>query len=100
MSTLTLAVVGDVPQPISSGTQYDVRLILSGDDGPQPAVEMLIGEFTNGAGELVAATLQLARLVNDPDGANHSAEILTSDRPGTVIVQDAADPLLFHVTAG
>lgn len=99
MSTLTLAIVGDVPQPIPPGTTYDVRLILAGDDGPQTAVEVLTGQFVDGAGDPVQATLQLARLVPDPNGPDHSDESLSSSLASSVIVRDTSDPLLFHVTA-
>lgn len=99
MSTMTLAIVGNVPQPIVPGTQYDVRMILSGDDGPQPATETLTGELLDGHGDTLQAVLTLSRLVPDSDGPDHSEESLASSLASSTIVQDASDPLLFHVTA-
>lgn len=99
MSSLTLAIVGDVPQPIPPGTTYDVRLVLSGDDGPQPATETLTGTLLDGHGNTLQAVLTLSRLVPDSDGPDHSQESLASSLASSVIVQNASDPLLYHVTA-
>lgn len=98
MSSLTMAVVGDVPQPILPGTTYDVRLILAGDDGPQPTVETLTGMLESPEGSQVTS-LQIARLVPDVNGPDHSNESVSSSLPTSTIEQDATDPMLFHVTA-
>jgi hypothetical protein len=98
MSSMTLAVVGNVPQPIVPGTTYDVRMILAGDDGPQPATETFTGMLTTPDGQQIT-TLQIARLVPDDNGPDHSNESLASTLASSTIEQDATDPLLFHVTA-
>lgn len=96
MTTVTLTT--SVTQPVTAGTQFDIRAVLAGDDGPQLVTQTFTLSGTDGNGDPVTATLQVSKQIPDPDGPTLTGATLTCDDPSVKIVADPADQLLFHVT--